>query len=186
MGRAWLRGTTSLKLWLAGASVRRSRRNRRLGSGKFRTLGRLRPAPPPAGLPPPGEGSTGSRAPPATASRRARPEQQAAMVPEDRSDCPGAGKESARLQAAGTVRKVGVPGGRGAPGGGLLDPASPVARCRRRALGYGIGAGFSRPSAPLDSGAKPRVSHARQRQGGLNAGELEPRAEPEPGRWAPV
>ena len=108
------------------------------------------------------------------------------MVPEDRSDGPGAGEESARLQAAGTVRKVGVPDGRGAPGVGFPDPAAPVARCSRRALGCGIGAGFSRPSAPLDSGAKRRVSHAPQRQGGLNAEELGTRAEPEPGLWAPV
>ena len=39
-------GTTSLALWLAEAAVRRSLRCRRLDSGKFRTLGAQRPAPP--------------------------------------------------------------------------------------------------------------------------------------------
>uniref|UniRef100_A0A4W2C550 Rhophilin Rho GTPase binding protein 1 n=1 Tax=Bos indicus x Bos taurus TaxID=30522 RepID=A0A4W2C550_BOBOX len=96
-------------LWLASAAVRRSRRGRRLGSRKFRTLGGLRPAPPAGGTATPRRGQCRVRAPgvpaPATASRRARPEQRAAMVPEDRSDGPGAGEESARLQAAGTVRK---------------------------------------------------------------------------------
>ncbi|XP_045751745.2 rhophilin-1 isoform X3 [Mirounga angustirostris] len=61
--------------------------------------------------PPPGREQRGTRRgaregpASASASRRARPERRAAMIPEERPDGPGAGEESARLQEAGSVRK---------------------------------------------------------------------------------
>lgn len=117
---------------------------------------------------PPGEVySAGSRAPgvpaPGSASRWAWPEQRAAMVPEERPDGQAAGEESTQLQAAGSSRKVGAPGGRGRREEGSQTQPAPVAVCHRR--GCGAHAGFSRLSAPLVSGAGadppgPRESHS--------------------------
>lgn len=49
------------------------------------------------------------------------------MVPEGRPDGAGAGEESARLQAAGSVRKVGVPQGGGRREVGCQTRRAPVA-----------------------------------------------------------
>lgn len=168
VGGAWTPSTTSLALWLAEAAVRRSRRCHRLGSGKFRTLGAGRNAPPPDSARHPGaEGQCGTQRGAwegparASASRRARPQRRATMIPEDRRDGPGAGEERAQLQAAGSVRKVGAPAGPGRPEppaqGCGASVASPVRKqCQT-------------PGGPLPHFARPR------RQTGRSTGETEAR-----------
>lgn len=116
----------------------------------------------------------------------------AAMIPEERPDGPGAGEESARLQAASSVRKVSAPPGaagargRGAPESGPLPPAI----CRRLARVCGAGSGLSRPSVLQDSRRPPTSHSPRWRQAGLTAGETEgPRrawARVACLRWAPL
>lgn len=89
--------------------------------------------------PPPGREQRGTRRgaregpASASASRRARPERRAAMIPEERPDGPGAGEESARLQEAGSVRQVGASAGAGVSG--RRGPGPPASFCPPPAAG---------------------------------------------------
>lgn len=148
VGRAWLREPPpSRSGWPALLSVGVAAAAD-WAAGSFARSAACAPPLLPAGPPPPGEGSEESVAPGvpalATASRRTRPEQRAAMVPEDRSDGPGAGEESARLQA-GPIRKVGALGGRRPAAGGRREVGSrtrplllPAAAGERSAAGSAL------------------------------------------------